>query len=134
MPAHNAKAIVQCQSEFDCQKRIGTKLAMVPDENNYPLKLESLSSRVRSTSDGLRVALEIVVTNPTTRRFGPFQMVVSPGMLRQGQPIAPPAALLVEVESLDAGATGVFYVEDVVLPLPEGGLFGCLDRDFGTGT
>lgn len=134
MSTQTLKAIVRCQSEFDCQREIGTKVAMVPDPNNYPLRLESLSSRLRSTSDGLRVSLEIIVTNPTTRNFGPFQMVVSPGMLRQGQPIAPPAALLVDVTSLDAGTTGVFYVEDVMLPLPEGGLFGCVDRDFRPGT
>lgn len=131
MPTNTVRATVECLSDPKCQARFATNAVMVPHQNNYPLVLESLLSDLRATPDGFRLNLQITVTNPTDRHFGPFEMVVSPAVLRQGEPILPPPVLLVHVDSLEAKATGVFYVDDVTLPPPEGGKFGCLNRDFG---
>lgn len=129
MPTAASLATVKCLQDPVCQARLGTKI-MVPGQNNYPVTLLALSSDMQATPDGFRVNLRIVVANNEGHDFGPFEMVVSPAVLRQGQPILPPPVILVRVERLGAGETGVFYADAVLLPAPEGGKFHCLDRDF----
>jgi hypothetical protein len=120
---------IKCLQDPKCQLAVASK-KVVPSENNYPAIIKSVSSDLQATPDGFRVHMRVVAMNATNIDFHDFKIIVSPGIVRQGQPVNPPPIFLIEVELLKAGATGVYYIDNVMLPPGPAEGFACFDPAF----
>lgn len=113
----------------NCVAQLAAKV-MEGGPNNYPVTLLNLSTDVQAVPDGFRVNMRITIANREAENFGSFKLAISPGWVLQGAPLGPPPVFMLAVDSLAAGATGVFHVDGVILPGPSGGRFKCMDETF----
>lgn len=97
----------------------------------YPLTFLALRSDLRAMSEGVgKLDIILVVRNSTKEDFGPFSTIVSPAVVRQGQPVDDVPIYHLSIEGLGAGQTGEFAARDLDFPLPGDGLITCFDPKF----